>query len=71
MYGMSGGGGQTVGGSGGGGTNAPEAPKGGHEIEGMALLRAQKELIQAQTENVKTDTEYKGGVQTDLTRRTI
>lgn len=68
MYGMSGGGGQTTGGTG-SAPSAESAPSGGGEIGmamGMALqnrmVAAQTKLIEAQAENVKTDTAKKAGV---------
>lgn len=69
MYGMGGGGGQSVG-SGGGGVSGAQAPSGGGEIMGMMsksnlmMQAAQIENIKAQTENIKTDTVKKGGVDT-------
>lgn len=65
LYGMSGGGGQTVGGS--GSVSGASAPVGGNEAQAMMgmgiqyqLLKAQKENIEADTANKQADTTNKG-----------
>ena len=77
LYGMSGGGGTTTGNSG-GSVNTSAAPAGGGEIMGMMMQKAQLDLINAQTDATKADAElkrtdaaYKGGVQTDLSKKQI
>ena len=60
QYGGNGGGGQTMGMSG-ANVNAESAPRGGGEIMGLQLMKAQENLIRAQTENVEADTQNKGG----------
>jgi len=65
MYGAAGGGAGQLGGST-GSVNAPKAATPGNEVLGMTV--AQRQLIEAQTENVKADTAKKKGVDTDLTR---
>lgn len=72
MYGMSGGGGQSIG-SGGGGVNSPQAAKGENEIMGMMMMKQQMNLMEAQTEATKADANLKNveagkkaGVDTEL-----
>lgn len=78
MYGMGGGGGQSTG-QANGNVSGGSAPQGGREIQditGMAmqmkaqleLLQAQKENINADTDNKKAETGYTGGVKTDNTK---
>lgn len=79
MYGLGGGGGATTGGGAASNSGGGNAPSGGMEIMNMLQMRnmeAQRKLLEAQTENVKTDTIKKGGVdtanieaQTENTRR--
>ena len=68
MYGGGGAGGTTQGGSG-GSVSGGEAPKGGQEILGLQLMGAQKNLLEAQTEKTKTETENIGGVERNLTEQ--
>lgn len=56
MYGIGGGGGQTVG-SANANVSGGDAPKGGNEIQGMALMMQQAQLNAAQIENVKANTQ--------------
>lgn len=65
-YGMSGGGGTTIGG-GAGNVSAPSAPQGGGEIMGLQLMGAQKQLIEAQTRKTEAETTKTAGVDTELT----
>jgi len=67
QYGGTGGGGQTMGNPGAsvGGANAPA---GGGEIIGLAMMNAQRQLIEAQTEKTKVETAKTAGVDTDLAR---
>lgn len=58
LYGMSGGGAQTIGGSIPGGTGA-HAPTGGGEIPGIMTLGLQMELQKAQIKNIEADTKKK------------
>lgn len=59
LYGMSGGGGQTIGSTGGQNISTGHAPSGGGEIMGMMMNKAQIDLIKAQTANVQADTANK------------
>ena len=63
-YGMSGGGGASIGGT--ATTNAAKAPSGGGEIMGMQLMAAQRDLLKAQT--IKTEEKAKNvaGVDREL-----
>lgn len=77
MYGMGGGGGQTVGGSG-GGVSGGHAPAGGGEAVQMAgmglqmgMQKAQLENVQAQTELTKAQAEKTKGVDTEKTKTEI
>lgn len=77
MYGGSGGGGATAGGAQGGSAGLGSAPSsnagalmGMQNMKEMALLDAQKENIQADTENKKAVAEKTSGVDTDLARET-
>lgn len=66
MYGMSGGGGQTTGG-GSNGVSAGNAPSGGGEI-GMGIQQAmQLQLLKAQKENIEADTDNKKAGAKNLT----
>lgn len=78
MYGMGGGGAQTVGASG-PSASAPDAPKGGGEIQGMATLgmqlglesrrqQAEIELLRAETNKTNVEAEKTAGVDTTKTR---
>lgn len=70
MYGMSGGGGQTVG-SAAGNVSGGTAPSGGREVQdmmGMGLMNAQKQLIEAQANNLNADTENKRGAERENTQ---
>lgn len=78
MYGMGGGGGQSTAGGGGGSISGATAPSGGGEgtaAMGMmleaALLKAQKENIEADTEVKKVDAENKAGVERQETTARI
>ena len=73
LYGMGGAGGQTVGGSGGGIQGATASQAGGNEIPQTAAMglqlqsqQAQIDLIKAQTEKTKTESENIKGPQTEL-----
>lgn len=69
MYGMGGGGGQTAAansGSVGAGSNAGKGMEIGQAME-LALMKAQKENIEADTKNKLTDAGFTGGVKTDNT----
>lgn len=57
IYGMGGGGGATVGTGAATSTGAAHAPVGGGEIMGMAQMAMQRELLQAQKENIQANTE--------------
>lgn len=72
LYGMKGGGGITTGNPQGNVTGGQAASGGGKEMQelmgmgmNMELMKAQKQLIQAQAENVKADTAKKTGVETE------
>jgi len=71
MYGMSGGGGQTVGTGSGGGPTGGTAPVGGGEAMGMIgmglqmeLLRAQKDVMESQAQKNRADAALTAGAQT-------
>ena len=66
-YGISGGGGASIGGT--ATTNAPKAPEGGGEIIGMQLMAAQRDLLKAQTAKAEAEAAKTAGVDTDLTRQ--
>lgn len=73
LYGMSGGGGQSIGGNA-ASVNAPQAPHGGGEVIGMmnarlnlGLMEAQKEVLESQAEKNKADAEKTRGVDTEKT----
>lgn len=77
MYGMSGGGGATMG-SGGGGVSGASAPVGGGEVGAMMgmgmqmqMIKAQKDLIEAQTNKTNTEANKIGGVDTKKTETEI
>lgn len=66
LYGMSGGGGTTIGNAG-GGVSAPSAPQGGGEILGLMQLRSQEaqiKLMEAQAEKAKAEAEKTSGADT-------
>ena len=70
MYGMSGGGGTTTGGgipSGSGG----QAPQGGNEIIGLQLMKAQKDLLEAQATKTGAEAEKIQGVDTEKAKTEI
>lgn len=67
QYGMGGSGGQSMGAPG-GSVGGGKSPKGGGEVMGMAMMNAQRALIEAQTKNVEVDTENKAGVDRELKR---
>lgn len=78
LYGMGGGGGATTGGGSVAGVSGGNAPSGGGEIMGLMGMRAQMQLLNAQKENIEADTEQKrattektSGVDTDLARANV
>jgi hypothetical protein len=67
MYGMGGGGGMTTGGSS-GGVGGPSAQGGSNEIMGMAMMKAQLDLMKAQARKTETEADNigEGGVERRL-----
>lgn len=73
MYGMSGGGGQTVGAGGGAGVSGGAAPSGGREIQDMAglgiqggLMEAQRKVLESQANLNNVEATKKAGVDTEM-----
>lgn len=59
MYGMGGGGGQTIGTGGGSQVSGGNAPVGGREIQDAIGMGLQMQMMKAQKENIEADTELK------------